>query len=125
VNTEIPKGERMPVLFIGHSSPMNIVLKNEFTKSLTELGRSLPRPRAIMVISAHWLTEGTYVTSMEKPRTIHDFYGFPDELYEIDYPSPGAVSYAKSVTELVRTVGVKSDTDSGLDHASWAILRHM
>jgi 4,5-DOPA dioxygenase extradiol len=118
-------GEKMPVLFIGHGSPMNVVLRNEFTKSLTELGRTLPRPRAIMVISAHWLTEGTYVTCMQQPRTIHDFYGFPDELYEMSYPSPGAPSHAKSVIESVKTAKVKCDTDWGLDHASWAILKHM
>jgi len=115
----------MPVLFIGHGSPMNIVQTNQFTKSLTELGRSLPKPRAILVISAHWMTEGTYVTCMEKPRTIHDFYGFPEELYETNYPSRGAPSYAKSITESVKTVKIKCDIDWGLDHASWAILKHM
>ena len=115
----------MPVLFIGHGSPMNVVESNNFTKSLTDLGRSLPKPKAIMVISAHWLTAGTYVTYMEKPRTVHDFYGFPQELYEIKYPCPGAPSYAKSVIDSVKTVKVKSDTDWGLDHASWAILKHM
>jgi len=115
--------QTMPVLFIGHGSPMNVVQTNNFTKSLIELGRSLPKPKAIMVISAHWLTEGTYVTCMSKPKTIHDFYGFPEELYKISYPSPGAPGYAKSVTELVKEV--KCDVDWGLDHASWAILRHM
>ena len=117
--------QTMPVLFIGHGSPMNIVETNKFTKSLTELGRSLPKPKAIMVISAHWLTEGTYVTCMERPRTIHDFYGFPEELYRLNYPSPGAPSYAKSVIDSVKAVKVKCDTDWGLDHASWAILKHM
>jgi 4,5-DOPA dioxygenase extradiol len=107
-----------PVLFIGHSSPMNVVQANNFTKSLTELGRSLPKPKAIMVISAHSLTEGTRVTCMEKPKTIHDFYGFPEELYRINYPSPDALSYAKSVIDSVKAVKVKCDTDWGLDHAS-------
>ena len=117
--------QTMPALFIGHGSPMNVVEANKFTKSLKELSRSLPKPKAIMVVSAHWLTEGTYVTCMDKPRTIHDFYGFPEELYEIKYPSPGAPSYAKSVIESAKTVKVECDTNWGLDHASWAVLTHM
>jgi len=115
----------MPCLFVGHGSPMNVVETNNFTKSLVELGRSLPKPKAIMVISAHWLTEGTYVGCMEKPKTIYDFYGFPEELYRIEYLSPGARSYASSVIDSVKTVDVKCDTEWGLDHASWAILKHM
>src|SRR4030042_3275688 len=89
--------EKMPVLFIGHGSPMNIIQENRFTESLRRLGQSLPKPKAIMVISAHWLTEKTCVTCTKKPRTIYDFYGFPDELYKLTYPSAGAPSYAKSV----------------------------
>lgn len=118
-------GEMMPALFIGHGSPMNVILKNDFTESLAELSRTLPRPRAIMVISAHWLTDGTYVTCISRPRTIHDFYGFPDELYLINYPSPGAPDYAKSVTESVSKVKIKCNYEWGLDHASWAVLKHM
>jgi len=117
--------QRMPVLFIGHGSPMNIVQRNGFTDSLSDLGRSLPRPKAILVISAHWLTEGTYVTCMEKPKTIHDFYGFPEELYAINYPSPGAPIYAQSVIKSVGSTNVKCGNDWGLDHASWTILKHM
>ena len=117
--------QRMPVLFIGHGSPMNMIETNEFTTSLRELGGSLPRPKVILVVSAHWLTEGTYVTCMKNPRTIHDFYGFPEELYSINYPSPGAPSYAQLVIESVRSTQVKCDNDWGLDHASWAILKHM
>jgi len=123
--TERYSDQPMPVLFIGHGSPMNVIEKNEFTKSLRELGRSLPKPKAIMVISAHWLTGGTYVTCAATPKTIHDFYGFPEELYEIKYPAPGAPDYAKSVTESVKSVKVKCDGEWGLDHASWAILKHM
>jgi len=114
----------MPALFIGHGSPMNAILKNYFTKSLADLGRTLPRPKAIMVISAHWLTDGTYVSCMEKPRTIHDFYGFPEELYSIEYPSPGAPNYAKITTKL-SSGQILCDNEWGLDHASWAVLKHM
>ncbi|NPE29517.1 4,5-DOPA dioxygenase extradiol [Methanococcoides sp. SA1] len=115
----------MPVLFIGHGSPLNIVLKNSFTDRLTELGKNLPRPRAIMVISAHWLTNGTCVTCNERPRTIYDFYGFPDELYKVKYPCQGSPDEARYVTEIVQKVPVKCNTEWGIDHASWAVLKYM
>ncbi len=115
---------KMPVLFVGHGSPLNITLKNAFTSSLAALAGSLPRPRAIMVISAHWLTSGsTRVCSAEKPRTIYDFYGFPGELYQIKYPAPGFPEGANLVASLSQDV--QSDQEWGLDHASWAILKHM
>jgi 4,5-DOPA dioxygenase extradiol len=117
--------EKMPTLFIGHGSPMNIISDNDFTRSLTKLGKTLPRPRAIMVISAHWLTDGTYVACMEKPSTIHDFYGFPEELYRISYPCPGAPDLAKSAIESVKKTSVRCKNDWGLDHASWSVLKHM
>ncbi len=116
---------KMPVLFIGHGSPLNIISKNSYTDSLTKLAKDLPLPRAVMVISAHWLTDGTYVGCMPKPRTIYDFYGFPDELYRIRYPGPGSPEYAELVSKLVRSVRVKCDMGWGLDHASWAVLKHM
>lgn len=116
---------KMPVLFIGHGSPLNLILKNDFTESLSRLGRELPKPRAIIVISAHWLTDGNYVTCAEKPRTIYDFYGFPDELYDLKYPCLGSTDTARLALESVRNVQIKCDYDWGLDHASWAILRHM
>ena len=116
---------KMPALFIGHGSPMNVISKNDFTESLAALGKSLPEPEAIMVISAHWLTPGTYVGCNEKPETIHDFYGFPEELYEIEYPCPGAPDKAEYVGNLVRKVPVKCRNDWGLDHAAWSILKHM
>jgi 4,5-DOPA dioxygenase extradiol len=115
----------MPVLFIGHGSPLNIILDNGFTRSLSGWGKRLPRPRAIMVISAHWLTKGTFVGCMEKPRTIHDFYGFPGELYEKTYPSPGAPDEAAFAAGAVRKVVVKCDHAWGLDHGAWAVLRHL
>lgn len=116
---------RMPVLFIGHGSPMNIILNNSYTRSLAALGGSLLKPKAILVISAHWLAKGTFVTCMDKPRTIHDFYGFPDELYTIRYPSPGAPGEARLVADLVTKVKVSCRNDWGLDHASWAVLKHI
>ena len=121
----LPVTQKMPVLFIGHGSPLNITLHNGFTRSLTALGKRLPRPKAIMVISAHWLTNGTSVTCAEKPRTIHDFYGFPDELYEVIYPSPGAPEYADLAMKAVQKVRIGGDDEWGLDHASWAVLKHM
>lgn len=115
----------MPVLFIGHGSPLNIISKNSYTDSLAKLAKDLPLPRAIMVVSAHWLTDGTYVGCMQKPHTIYDFYGFPDELYKIRYASPGSPECAELVSKLVRSVQVKCDMGWGLDHASWAVLKHM
>jgi len=116
---------KMPVLFIGHGSPENIILKNGFTERLVRLGLELPRPKVILVISAHWLTNGTYVTAAEKPRMIYDFYGFPDELYRVSYPSPGSPENAKLITELVKDPSISLDYSWGLDHASWAVLRHV
>jgi 4,5-DOPA dioxygenase extradiol len=122
---DLKKSERMPVLFIGHGSPMNVILKNSFTRGLENLGLSLPRPEAIMVISAHWLTSGTYVGCMERPKTIYDFYGFPDELYRIKYPCEGSPRHARMVTELSNRAQIKCHRNWGLDHASWAILKHI
>lgn len=119
------EAEKMPVLFIGHGSPLNIILKNDFTDSLAELGRALPKPRAIMVISAHWLTEGTCVTCNEKTKTIYDFYGFPNEMYEVKYPCSGSPDDARSVGDIVQKSQVRCNNEWGLDHASWAILKHM
>ena len=122
-----PTGKgRMPVLFIGHGSPMNMVLSNSYTRSLADLGPTLPRPEAIMVISAHWLTRGTFVGCMEKPRIIHDFSGFPEELYRVKYDCPGAPAIARQVPGLDGTRGlIMCDEKWGLDHASYSVLRHL
>jgi 4,5-DOPA dioxygenase extradiol len=116
---------KMPVLFIGHGSPENIILKNSFTQRLVELGPQLPHPRAILVVSAHWLTDGTYLTCMAHPRTIYDFSGFPDELYRIKYPAPGSPQDASLIMQSVQKPLIKCDNSWGLDHASWAILKHI
>jgi len=117
--------KKMPVLFIGHGSPMNIVLDNTFTRSLAALAKNLPKPKAIMVVSAHWLTDGTFVTCTDKPRMIYDFYGFPEELYQKTYPSPGSPVEAEFATSVVHKAKVGCDLNWGLDHASWAVLKHI
>ncbi|HEX5171899.1 MAG TPA: 4,5-DOPA dioxygenase extradiol, partial [Cyclobacteriaceae bacterium] len=117
--------DKAPLLFVGHGNPMNAIERNEFHRSWEELGRRLPRPRAILTISAHWLTKGTYVTAMERPRTIHDFGGFPPELYEQEYPAPGAPEYADLTRKAVALTSVQSDFEWGLDHGTWSFLLPM
>jgi 4,5-DOPA dioxygenase extradiol len=116
---------KMPVLFIGHGSPLNIILDNGFTRSLAALGKRLPRPKAILVISAHWLTEGTFVGCTEQPETIYDFFGFPEELYDQVYPCPGSPGEAAYVTDALKMAAATCDHGRGLDHGAWAILRHL
>jgi 4,5-DOPA dioxygenase extradiol len=120
----VTSNKNMPVLFVGHGSPMNIVLKNSYTESLVRAAKELPQPKAILVISAHWLTEGTFVTCTEKPKTIYDFYGFPDELYRLKYPSPGSPEKAQLAIEICKSTQIKCG-NWGLDHAAWAVLKHM
>jgi 4,5-DOPA dioxygenase extradiol len=116
---------KMPVLFIGHGSPMNIVHHNAYTQSLQTLGASLPKPEAILVVSAHWLTQGTFVCSANNPKQIYDFYGFPDELYKAEYHPPGAPAIAQSIVQKLGFENIQIDTEWGIDHASWAVLIHM
>jgi 4,5-DOPA dioxygenase extradiol len=118
-------GYKMPVLFIGHGSPMNIIYKNDYTKSLQKLGTSLPTPDAILVVSAHWLTKGTFVCSADEPEQIYDFYGFPDELYAVKYHPPGAREVAESIASELKSDNIQTDNTWGIDHASWAVLVHM
>jgi len=116
---------KMPVLFIGHGSPTNIISRNTYTQSLQTLSASLPKPEAILVVSAHWLTRGTYVNSAERPEQIYDFYGFPPELYKIKYHPPGAPEIAKSITQDSRFKNVQLDAERGIDHAAWAVLLYL
>jgi len=114
--------DRMPALFVGHGSPENALADNAYTQHLARLGHDLPRPRAVLVVSAHYLTRGIGATADERPRTIHDFYGFPAPLYEVEYPAPGEPELAERIAGLL---GGSAETGWGLDHASWSPMRHL
>ncbi|MDN6549071.1 MAG: 4,5-DOPA dioxygenase extradiol [Enterobacterales bacterium] len=117
---------RMPALFLGHGSPMNVLEENDYTTAWRELGKTLPRPKAIVAVSAHWYTRGTFVTAMEQPRTIHDFGGFPQALFDTQYPAPGSPELARRVQELLAPEMVHLDTSEwGLDHGTWGVLSKM
>ena len=115
----------MPVLFVGHGSPMNGIEDNAFSQYWKKLATEIAKPKAILCVSAHWLTKGTFVTATEKPTTIHDFGGFPQELFAVEYPAPGNTELAKETAGMVTKTTVRLDTDWGMDHGTWTILRHM
>lgn len=116
---------RMPALFLGHGSPMNTIEKNRNTEVWTRIGRDYPRPKAILCISAHWFTRGTSVTAMQAPKTIHDFGGFPQALFDFQYPAPGDPALAARVRDLLAPLPVALDQEWGLDHGTWSVLAHV
>jgi len=113
------------MLFLGHGSPMNAIEENEFVQGFRSISSKIDTPKAILVISAHWESKGTLVTAMENPRTIHDFGGFPKELFEVQYPAPGMPQLAREVKELAKTTQVHLDDKWGLDHGAWSVIKHM
>ncbi|HAR44313.1 MAG TPA: 4,5-DOPA dioxygenase extradiol [Bdellovibrionales bacterium] len=118
--------KRMPVLFIGHGSPVNAISDNPYTQRLRELGREIPKPQAILCISAHWMSEGSWITGMHNPKTIHDFYGFPKALFDIQYPAPGSPVTAAFIQKSVDDPKIRIDQEMwGIDHGTWSVLRHM
>ena len=126
VTRNFGKSSKMPVLFIGHGSPMNGIQDNEFVQGFKNQAKQLEKPNAIIVVSAHWETKGTYVTAMENPRTIHDFGGFPQELYQVQYPAPGHPELAKEISHSFSPEGtVQLDDKWGLDHGSWTVVKHL
>jgi 4,5-DOPA dioxygenase extradiol len=125
LSSNFSASDRMPVLFVGHGSPMNGIENNDFSKTWHELPKQFPKPSAILCISAHWLTRGTLITAMDHPKTIHDFGGFPDALFQVQYPAPGNAQLAKETTQIVKKTQVGLDHDWGLDHGAWTVIRHM
>ena len=116
---------KMPLLFVGHGNPMNAIEDNAFSKKWQSLGKELPKPQAILCISAHWETRGTFVTAMQKPKTIHDFGGFPQALFDVEYPAPGNNSLAKQIKTEIKKTEVGLDEDWGLDHGCWSVIKQM
>jgi 4,5-DOPA dioxygenase extradiol len=121
----MPASQLMPALFVGHGNPLNALRRNAWTEGWHSLGRSVPKPRAVLAVSAHWYVRGTRVTADERPRTIHDFGGFPEELSQVGYPAPGDPALAAQVAELLAPTSVALATDWGLDHGTWSVLAHV
>jgi 4,5-DOPA dioxygenase extradiol len=120
-----PNTEKMPVLFLGHGSPMNAIEENQFVTGFRNVAKTLPKPNAILCVSAHWFTKGTKVTAMEMPQTIHDFGGFPQELFNVQYPAKGSPELAQITHELLLPTPVELDHEWGLDHGAWTVIKHL
>ncbi len=120
-----PNTEKMPVLFLGHGSPMNAIEENQFVTGFRNIAKTLPKPNAILCVSAHWFTKGTKVTAMEMPQTIHDFGGFPQELFNVQYPAKGSPELAQITHELLLPTPVELDHEWGLDHGAWTVIKHL
>ena len=125
ISDSFQRTEKMPVLFLGHGSPMNAIEENEFVNGFRNISKEIPTPNAILCISAHWLTHGTFVTAMNMPRTIHDFGGFPKELFEVQYPAKGSPELAKKTVELLGQNVAEEDHNWGLDHGAWSVIKHL
>jgi 4,5-DOPA dioxygenase extradiol len=125
INESLENTPKMPVLFLGHGSPMNAIDENEFVQGFRQISSEIEPPKAIIAVSAHWETKGTQVTAMEHPKTIHDFGGFPKALYDIQYPAPGSPQLANEVKDLSHSTEVALDDNWGLDHGTWSVIRHM
>ena len=121
----LPLTDLMPTLFIGHGSPMNGIENNEFSQCWADLAKNIPVPKAVLVVSAHWYTHGTFVTAMDFPSTIHDFGGFPQALFDVQYPAPGDAELAAEIPGLVLSTDIGLDHDWGLDHGTWTVVKHM
>jgi len=124
-NTLSSQENKTPLLFIGHGSPMNGIEDNEFSGCWEKLGREMNPPSVVLCISAHWFTKGTFITAMEKPQTIHDFYGFPKQLFDVQYPAPGNPALAKETASMIHRTTVGLDHEWGLDHGTWSVVRRM
>jgi 4,5-DOPA dioxygenase extradiol len=122
---ELPADEKQPALFIGHGNPMNALYDNSFTQKLASIGQTIAKPKAALIVSAHWLTRGSFVSNTINPETIYDFGGFPPELYKIVYPAKGSPENAKLLQDTVKKTMVHADADMGLDHGAWTVLKHM
>ena len=125
LNESLPFSQKMPVLFLGHGSPMNAIEENEFVSNFRRLGKEVAKPKVILCISAHWETKGTKVTAMQQPPTIHDFGGFPQALFDVQYPAPGSPELAQITKEIITKTDVALDHHWGLDHGAWSVIKHM
>jgi 4,5-DOPA dioxygenase extradiol len=125
LSDQLESTEKMPLLFLGHGNPMNAIEDNVFVEGFKNVAKTLANPKAILCISAHWETKGTFVTAMEMPRTIHDFGGFPQALFDVQYPAKGSFELAKETQQLITKTQIELDYEWGLDHGSWSVVKHL